>query len=232
MADALIITAPAAMSAPLPNTPILALRGDVVVRASDGFSGAAVSLGGRAVDAAAGGPQVSWQVDGPSDCWVTTGNGRLSYGPATGGTFCVYIPSGESAANREVEVSVRVLEVPSANTHLDLFRDVVGATASRKMRLSLSNTGSITFSYSAPSASGEAETVGSGFTYGAGDVLAVRYNTKTGAYRIRKNGATVREGTYIPAAPRTLTGTIFGIAGSNGMSAGVLDDFKITETII
>lgn len=230
MADALIITSPASMTAPLPGTPLLTLRGDVTTIASDGFSGAAAPLAGRVPDAISGGGRKPWKVEGAGSAWVTSG-GRLVASPDSSGTYFAYFDSGSTAANREVQLSVRVTELPSAAVYLDLFRDSLSSD-SRKMRLLLAVSGSVALSYSAPSASGETVSIsGANFGYAAGDSLGLQYNTKTNAWAVYKNGVSVRDGIFT-GLPRPLTGTMFGIAGTAGMSAGVLDDFKITETII
>lgn len=228
MPEALIITSPSAMSAPLPDTPFLQLRGERIVLTSDGFSGAAANFGGRITDAALGGARVPWKLAGPADSWRTNGTGRLALGASTSGTFFAYLPLGTAAANRDVELSLRIMELPTANLSLDLFRDSEGSTDSQKMRLTIAPNGSATFVYSAPTDS--APISGTGFTVAPGDTISFRYNTKTNAYAFRSNGVIGREGTWTP--PRPLSGTMFGIAGTTNMTAGALDDFKLTETII
>lgn len=219
MANALIITAPSAMTAPLAGTPKLRLSGDRFILSSDGFSGASGTLAGRVSDAVLGGSPAVWQ--SASDAILTV-NGSGSVVPnSTPGGFFNYIYSA-GGPQREIEVSLKITTRFSTTLWLDLFRDV----ASRKMRLELASTGgSIVYSASVDSA----VVPNSRFSFADGDTVRFRYNTRTGKAQVWVNEAEVVSVVYVPPVP--VTGGRFGIAGL-ASSTGALDNFVLAETIL
>lgn len=67
MDGSLILTAPTAMTAPLPDTPVLRLRGERYTFRSDTFTGAAATtLAGRTSDARLGGDREIWNTSQPA----------------------------------------------------------------------------------------------------------------------------------------------------------------------
>lgn len=228
MAQALILTAPAALTNPLPDTPILPLVGDRLVLTSDGFSGPAGSFTGRTADAAMGGKALPWNSAGSGEILKIDGAGRAAGFSTAAGNFFNYIEA-PAAMPREIELALTLVAKASAASqfYVDLFRDNTNSATSRKLRMILTQTALVLVDSNA----GASTTIpGTNIPTAAGDRITLGYNTRTGALKISVNGAPRAAVTFRPATP--YTGTMFGFAGGADIAGLLLDSFSLTETVI
>lgn len=222
--SALIITAPQAMTAPLPGTPTLKLVGDKVVLTSDGFSGPAGGFAGRTADTSKGGSPLKWSTIGDTHVRIDGAGRAAAVGAVDGNWFHHFSLPGTGP--RQVEVGFTLVSKTAANSlFLDLFRDTT-TTASRRLRLTLTTTTATVVDMQGTSST---TVPGSGFAIANGDRLRISYNTKLGTIQIVVNDIPRAPLTYLPASP--FTGTLFGIAGGD-VTGAVMDDFTVTETLL
>lgn len=223
MVDALILTAPAAMTAPLPGTPKLRLPGDRLILTSDGFSGSG-SLNDRITDAALGGEQMDWG-SAAAHAAVTVSGGYARLDGASTATFFYYMTMPQAV--RAAEIGLTMRETFAPGLYVDLFRDVTSAPNSSKLRMTLRNSGASSVMFSAPD-TGNTEIPGATFNTAPGDNVRLSYNIKTRALRVLVNDAVKVSLNYTP--PKTMTGLLSGIAGVAG-ATGEIDNFTLTELV-
>lgn len=222
MANALILTAPAAMSAPLAGTPILRLPGDAITLTSDTFTGAtATTLAGRYTDAGMGGSALPYQLMVADSYGIK--NGTLVPG------------AGNLASAALVELAPRPRDL-TASIRIRALDTAAGSTPSNYLQIRRSTVASpqsqIRVAFSAGNASLYTATAlvpelvaGSVTPITAGDVIAIR--EYDGLVEMYKNGVLMKSAKF---ASGTFPGAYAGIASAAGASFA-LDDFKITETI-
>lgn len=222
MSNALILTSPGAMTAPLPGTPVMRLSGDRIILTSDGFSGSG-NLNGRLTDAALGGEQLDWgSVNTAAAASVSGGYARLN--PASAATFFYFHTMPQ--ATRAAEIGLTMRETFAPGLYVDLFRDVTSAPESSKLRMTLRPSTASSVMFASPE--GNTEITGATFNAVPGDNVRMSYNIKTRALRVLVNDVVKVSLTYTP--PKTITGLLAGIAGSAG-ATGSLDNFTLTEIV-
>ena len=224
MPQALILTAPQSLTAPLPDTPILRLAGDVVTLTSDTFTGGNVStLLGRSTDAKLGGTPMRYECLDPAS-WAIT-DGQLTKGPSTrtNSSALVELPAGI----KDLTVSVKVTSMPVQTLagpamYLQLRRDNMPQPRTQ-LRLGLYATGSYALSTQIASTS-QVYVPGTTKPYALGDTIAVR--EYAGLVEIFRNGTKEISVQVDPV----FTGNWAGLNTVDPSAFG-FDNFKITETI-
>lgn len=222
MSSTLVLTAPTTLTAPLPGTPKLKLRGDTFVLTSDSFNSANVAaLSTRTTDAAMGGEALPYTFLTPAGFGINSG--RLVRGTTEGNaTAVVQLPATRS---KDVTASCKILATPTASSprlYLIVRRDNPTGSPQSQVRLGIGETSMSLNLY----IDGASTTVsGSNIGVTAGDTVGVReYN---GLVQMLINGTVVKEYRY---SAGTFTGDYAGFA-VGGSEPFAVDEFSVTETI-
>jgi len=212
--EALIITAPRAITSPPAGTPKLTISGDVFTITSDTFSGpAATTVSGRSTDALAGGSAMAWASTAPTAFGISGGTLVPGSAPQTN----VFTVSLSPTRGPDVTVSAKVVTIPNTTMYLLARRDNQSGPTNQ-LRLVI---GSGTVSLGVTVNSTVADPANSAFTYVAGDVLGLRENA--GTIEMLKNG--VVQKTF--SGLGTFTGHLAGISCGAGATSFSFDDFKV-----
>lgn len=215
MDNALVLTAPSAMSAPLKDTPILRIKGDRYIVTSDSFAGSdAATLAGRFTDAALGGAAQGWAASVPAGFGVAAG--RLVPGAQAADSFAaVPLPTGT------VEVAARVHKASANLIWLVACRDAL-AGAANQVRVAIDATGAQIVHMLAgyPSAG-----LGPKFPLTAGAEVRLKLEGKTATLSI--------DGTrmFVGDLPAPCPGALCGIARSSTATDFSIDNFTVTTTV-
>lgn len=217
----LVFRSPQSMTSPLPGTPKLRIKGDVLPITSDSFnSGSAAALTARTADALLGGEKLAYTFLNPGGWAVAAG--ELRRGGEGNSTAMVELPATRSP---DVTASCTVQVLPAVSSprlYLTVRRDNPTGSPQSQVRLAINESAMTLNIYTA----GVSETVvGSNTAIAPGDSVGIReYN---GLVQMLRNGAVAKEYRY-PAG--TFTGNWAGFA-SGGTEPFSVDDFLVTETI-
>lgn len=225
MTNALILTAPSALTNPLPNTPKLRMPGDTFVLTSDSFSGGSNGpISTRVTDCALGGSPMVWATnDTPS---LVVEDGRLKYGARTRSSL-TWLDVGDIDLDCEIRVSLTLVSMQSAGAlYFDMFRDNDHASQSTKLRATLSSNG-WSFQHSDPVAA-STTIPGAGMPVVAGANYEFRYNNRTGTLTTMVNG--VQQGVF--ETGRKYSGRWFGLAVGADIPGFVMDNYKLTQMML
>lgn len=228
MVNALVLTAPSAMTNPLPGTPVLRVPGERMILTSDGFSGPAGSFSGRTTDTAAGGAPMVWGSTADSSFRIN-GSGAAAAVSGVGPAWFQYITVPGSSARRDIEMGVTIRRPLATGNqlYLDMFRDVTDGATSTKLRALFTPTAFLI----TDGQPGNSTNLAPAVPYKTGDTIRLRYNTNTGALRATVNDAPVVSLTWFPA--KRYSGELFGIAAiAADMSGFELDNFILAETVL
>lgn len=225
MTNALILTAPSALTNPLPNTPKLRVPGDTFVLTSDSFTGGSNGpISSRVTDCALGGSPMVWATnDTPS---LLIEDGRLKYGARTRSSL-TWLDIAGIDLDSEIRVSFKLVSLQSAGAvYFDMFRDNDHASQSTKLRGTLSSNG-WSFQHSDP-VTASVTIPGAGMSIVVGANYEFRYNNRTGTLTTVVDG--VQQGVF--ETGRKYSGHWFGFALGTDVPGFAVDNYKLTQMML
>lgn len=220
MPTALILTAPQAMTAPMPGTPKLKIAGDVLTISSDRFTGNdTASFDVRTSDAKLGGEPLPYSFQTAGGWGIK--NEQLVRGTVLGSTtLMLKLPATRS---QDVTVSCRIAKLPPTGSLTVIpRRDVPGGGATSQVRATIFD-GKVSLYVVI---GGTQTQAAAGRAIAAGDTLAVR--EYRGLVQMLINGDIAGEASY---SAGTFTGDYAGLSFGGDDSGFAVDDLQIVETI-
>lgn len=219
MSNALILTAPQAMTAPLPGTPTLRMVGDRYVLASDNFTGSNVDpITARISNAYSGGTQRPWQLALSGGFAINSNALRASTTPQANSMLL------ELPAAADLTVSARVDALPTSGAVAIICRRNALSGMTEQLRLLISATDA-RIAYNLGGAS-DVVLASTAVPAAAGQVWGIR--EYRGLVEVFRDGQMV----HSRQMEASFGGSRFcGVSAGSGNVGWVLDNFTAAETI-